>query len=138
MQDYNIRSAVPSDSNEILDLVTEYCEELQLLYNKTSLKNYIDIQLGKIPVYVAVKDDKVVAATSFMIMKDPFNNEAHIARKIAHFVAKDHRKKGVSEALLKTAEQSAKDYNATKFYFSSPRPVNEEYKAFETEYVKEL
>lgn len=131
------RSAVASDIIDLISLVEEYCEETGHSHDITSIKRYIDFQLGKIPTIIAADEDKVVGAISFVVMPNPFKADEKIGKKIACFVSRDHRDLGVGSELIAGAEKLCKEAGATKFYFASTA-APEGYNVFEVEYVKDL
>lgn len=134
----NYRTAVPSDVLDLITLVEEYCDETGFKHDMTSVKNYINFQLGKMPSIVAADGDIVAGVISFVIVPTPFCSTEIIGRKIACFVSKDYRDQGIGNNLIEAAENAAKQAGATKFYFTSPLSPNENYKPFETEFYREL
>ncbi len=131
------RTAVASDVIDLIALVQEYCTENNIENDLSSIKRYIDLQLGKIPTIIAAEDDKVVGVISFFTSSHPFKHDVLIGRKLACFVAKDYRSTGVGETLMTKAEDICKEQGAVRFYFSSPKSPKG-YKSFETEFYKEL
>lgn len=134
--EYNYRNAVASDVLELISLVQEYCTENKIEYDNTSIKNYIDFQLGKLPAVVAVYNSKVIGVISYVVMPSPFGKTL-IGRKVAFFVDKDHRGNGVGTFLLSNAEKACEALGAKTFYLSSTSQP-EGYTTFETEYYKDL
>lgn len=131
------RQATTNDIIDLCSLVLEYCEENNLNHNQESIMNYINFQLRAVPCFVATEDKEIVGAISWVLVPDPFDNKSIIAKKIACFVSKDYRASGTGTELLRLAETKAKEAGANKFFYSSTASP-EGYKAFETEYVKEL
>lgn len=139
MQDYDLllRGPVTNDADDLIKLVKEYCEEHNKDYDEENIKMYLYVQMKQVPCIVAVLDNKVVGAISFIILPDHYKSDKFYAEKIAVFVSKDQRNKGIGTALLNKAEEICKQQNVKQFYFEGPvRPKG--YKEVEVKYVKEL
>lgn len=139
MQNFEVllRRPVSNDADELITLVKEHCEENDLEYDEESIKMYLYLQMTQLPSIVAVLDNKVVGAISFAILPDHFKSNKFYAEKLAVFVSKDQRKKGIGTALLDRAEEVCRQQGVKEFYFKgSYGPKG--YSEIEKQYKKEL
>lgn len=140
MQEYNellLRRPCPSDADELISLVEEHCVDNNIDYDAESIKVYLYVQIAQMPSIVAVLNNKVVGAISFVILPDHFKKNKFYGEKVAVFVSKDYRGKGIGTALLDRAEEICKQQGIKEFYFKGPiRPKG--YTETDRQYKKEL
>ena len=137
MEELLLRRPVPNDLEELIELVKEYCEDNHIEYDEKTIRTYLIVQISQLPSVVAVQDNKVVGAVSFIILPDHFKADKYIAEKMAIFVSKEYRNKDIGTKLLNKAEQVCKEQGIKQFYFKgSIRPKG--YKEIERQYMKEL
>lgn len=132
-----IRKAIPSDIIDLISLAEELCEEMNYEYDLTSIKNYLNTQMTFMQSLVAIEDDTLVGAISFMVVPNQFKHDKLEGKKYAIFVTKNYRNKGIAKELTAYAENICKVQGATKFYFTS-KMQPEGYTEVEKEWVKEL